>query len=95
MSRRTCGPHSSRCGWAVTAKFLPSSRAPRRRRSEQPDIVIQAILRQSNVDVTREAYVKRDAVDSRSLAAMAALQNLICNQYATAATGRPNEVVVQ
>jgi integrase len=38
------------------------------------DIVIQAILRHSDVAVTREAYIKRDGVDPQSLAAMQALE---------------------
>jgi integrase len=38
------------------------------------DIVIQAILRHSNVAVTRESYIKRDGVDPQSLAAMQALE---------------------
>jgi integrase len=38
------------------------------------DIVIQAIPRHSDVSVTRQAYIKRDAVDPRSLAAMATLE---------------------
>jgi integrase len=37
------------------------------------DIVIQAILRHSNVAVTRESYIVRDGVDPQSLAAMQAL----------------------
>jgi hypothetical protein len=47
------------------------------------DIVIQAILRHSNVSVIREAYIKNDAVDPRSLAAMDALESAVCNQHAT------------
>lgn len=38
------------------------------------DIVIQAILRHSDVSVTRQAYIKNDAVDPRSLAAMQELE---------------------
>ncbi|HET7349182.1 MAG TPA: tyrosine-type recombinase/integrase [Acidobacteriaceae bacterium] len=59
------------------------------------DIVIQAILRHSDVAVTRDAYIDRDAVDPRSLAAMAALQTLICNQYTTTAPEAQIGVVVQ
>jgi integrase len=62
---------------------------------EVADIVIQAILRHSDVAVTREAYIKRDGVDPRSLSAMQALQTLICNQYATKANEARAEVVVQ
>ena len=51
------------------------------------DIVIQAILRHSDVAVTRESYIRRDGVDPRSVAAMEALQRLICDRYATSSTG--------
>jgi integrase len=51
------------------------------------DIVIQAILRHSNVSVTRGSYVLNDAVDPRSRAAMEALESAVCNQNATAAHG--------
>jgi integrase len=47
------------------------------------DIVIQAILRHSNVSVTRAAYIKNDGVDPQSLAAMDALESAACNQHAT------------
>jgi integrase len=47
------------------------------------DIVIQAILRHSDVSVTRSAYIKNDGIDPRSLAAMEALESAVCNQYAT------------
>lgn len=47
-----------------------------------PDIVIQAILRHSDITVTRESYIKRDGVDARSIAAMKALEQLVCNQCA-------------
>ena len=43
------------------------------------DIVIQAILRHSDVSVTRQAYIKNDAVDPRSLAAMEALESAVRN----------------
>jgi integrase len=60
-----------------------------------PDIVIQAILRHSDVTVTRESYIKRDGVDPQSLAAMQALESLICNQYATAGAEGEDGTVVQ
>lgn len=47
------------------------------------DIVIQAILRHSTVDVTRQAYIKRNAVDAQSLAAMKVLERELCNNCAT------------
>ena len=47
------------------------------------DIVIQAILRHSDVAVTRESYIMRDGVDPQSLAAMRALETQLCNQNAT------------
>lgn len=47
------------------------------------DIVIQAILRHSNVSVTRACYVLNDAVDPQSLAALEALESAVCNQNAT------------
>jgi hypothetical protein len=47
------------------------------------DIVIQAILRHSNVAVTRESYIMRDGVDPQSFAAMQALEMQVCNQNAT------------
>jgi integrase len=47
------------------------------------DIVIQAILRHSDVSVTRQAYIKNDAVDPRSLAAMEALESAVRNRCAT------------
>jgi integrase len=50
------------------------------------DVVIQAILRHTNVSVTRAAYIKNDAVDPRSLAATEALESAVCNQHATGAT---------
>jgi hypothetical protein len=45
--------------------------------------VIQAILRHSNVTVTRDSYIIRDAVDPQSLAAMQALETRLCNYNAT------------
>lgn len=59
------------------------------------DIVIQAILRHSDVVVTREAYIKRDDIDSQSLAAMQSLETLLCNQYATAGSEGEGLIVVQ
>ena len=50
------------------------------------DIVIQAILRHSDVSVTRQAYIKNDGVDPRSIAAMEALETAVCNQCATSPT---------
>jgi integrase len=47
------------------------------------DIVIQAILRHSNVSVTRAAYIKNDGVDPQSLAAMKALESAVCGQNST------------
>ena len=58
-----------------------------------PDIVIQAILRHSNVSVTREPYIKRNGVDPQSLAAMKALETLVCNQNATGATGEDSDTI--
>ena len=46
-------------------------------------IVIQAILRHSDVAVTREAYIKRDGIDPQSAAAMEALEALVCSRYST------------
>jgi integrase len=58
------------------------------------DIVIQAILRHSDVAVTRMAYIKNDAVDSCSLAAMEALENAVCNQCATGDHDSETQVAV-
>jgi integrase len=58
-----------------------------------PDIVIQAILRHSNVSVTRESYIKRDGVDPQSQAAMKALEALVCNQNATGAAGEDSDTM--
>ncbi len=46
------------------------------------DIVIQGILRHSDVSVTRQSYIKRTGVDDRSLAAMKTLESLICTKHA-------------
>jgi integrase len=59
------------------------------------DIVIQAILRHSDVAVTREAYIKRDGVDPQSLAAMQALSAQMDNQRTTMTGEAKAEVVVQ
>ena len=59
------------------------------------DIVIQAVLRHSNVSVTRAAYVLNDAVDPRSLAAMEALESAVCNQHATAAGDAASSAAVK
>jgi hypothetical protein len=50
------------------------------------DIVIQAILRHSNVSVIRASYIKNNGVDPQSPAAMEALESAVCNQPATGAT---------
>jgi len=59
------------------------------------DIVIQAILRHSDVAVTRESYILRDGVDMRSLAAMEAFQKQMDNQRTTAANETESLVVIQ
>jgi integrase len=59
------------------------------------DIVIQAILRHSDVAVTRESYIKRDGIDPRSMAAMQALETHMCNHYATEGTDSGDQTVVQ
>ena len=59
------------------------------------DIVIQAILRHSDVAVTRESYIQRDGIDPRSLAAMEALQKLICDRYATSTGGMASSGILQ
>jgi len=51
------------------------------------DIVIQAILRHSDVSVTRQAYIKNDGVDSRSLAAMEKLKLAVCTKHAPVEIG--------
>lgn len=53
------------------------------------DIVIQAILRHSNVAVTRESYIMRDGVDPQSVAAMQALEARLCNFGAIEAVSEP------
>jgi len=47
------------------------------------DIVIQAILRHSDVGVTQAAYIKNDGMDVRSLAAMEVLESAVSSQNAT------------
>ncbi len=44
------------------------------------DIVIQAILRHSDVSVTRQAYIKSDAADPRSISAMEMLEEAVRKQ---------------
>ena len=44
------------------------------------DVVIQAILRHSDVSVTRQAYIKNDGTDVRSVAAMEALELAVRSQ---------------
>ncbi len=46
------------------------------------DIVIQAILRHSDVLLTRQSYIKRTGVDDRTVAAMKTLESLICTKHA-------------
>ena len=62
------------------ARIAPGTRneaAPARRAA---DIVIQAIHHRSDVGMTRESHIDRDAVDPQTLTAMATLQNLMDNQ---------------
>jgi hypothetical protein len=59
------------------------------------DIVIQAILRHSNVSVTRASYIKNDGVDPQSLAAMEALESAVCNQHATGAIEAESRIDVK
>jgi integrase len=59
------------------------------------DIVIQAILRHSNVAVTRDSYIIRDAVDPQSQAAMWALETRLCNHYATEVAGREDQLLAE
>lgn len=47
------------------------------------DLVIQGILRHRTVVVTRQAYIKHNAVDARSLAAMKVLECQLCDNCAT------------
>jgi hypothetical protein len=56
--------------------------------------VIQAILRHSDVSVTRQAYIKNGAVDPRSLAAMQALKTAVRYQCATAANAEKDQGAV-
>jgi hypothetical protein len=48
------------------------------------DIVIGAMLRHSDVSVTWQAYIKNDAADSQSQAAMTALEAAVQSQQARA-----------
>jgi integrase len=59
------------------------------------DIVIQSILRHSNVSVTRLAYIKNDGLDPQSLAAMAALESAVRNQSATGASNAESRTGVR
>lgn len=59
------------------------------------DVVIQAILRHSDVSVTRKAYIKSDGVDSRSLAAMDALESAICTKHAPEPVAETGKLVIQ
>ena len=59
------------------------------------DIVIQAILRHSDVSVTRQSYILRDGVDLRSLAAMEALQSQMDNERTTIADETGSLIVIQ
>jgi hypothetical protein len=72
--------------WSACVSSRPGDEPPRARRRRQVGIVIQAILRHSDVSVTRQACIKNDAVDPRSLAAMEALESAVCNQCATEST---------
>jgi integrase len=55
------------------------------------DIVIQGILRHSDVAVTRESYIMRNGVDIQSQAAMQALETQLCNHNATVAAERKDD----
>ncbi|MGC2635842.1 MAG: hypothetical protein WA294_01595 [Acidobacteriaceae bacterium] len=57
--------------------------------------MIQAILRHSDIGVTRDAYIDRDAADPQSLAAVEALQALVNNQSATEAAHDRTGAVIQ
>ena len=59
------------------------------------DIVIQAILRHSNVSVTRLAYIKNDGVDPQSLAAMEVLESAVRDQNATGPSDSGSRTVVK
>jgi hypothetical protein len=48
----------------------------------------------SDVGATRDAYIKNDAVDPRSLAAMKMLETEVCNQCATDADSKNGEGAV-
>ena len=56
--------------------------------------MIQAILRHSDVSVTRQAYIKNGAVDPRSLAAKQALKTAVRYQCATAANAEKDQGAV-
>jgi integrase len=59
------------------------------------DITIQAILRHSDVAVTRLSYIKTSRVDSESMAAMHALETSIDNQRTTEMMADDEGVIVQ
>jgi integrase len=81
---RWCGWHTFRRGLATNLHQLGVV-----------DIVIQAILRHSNVAVTRESYIMRDGVDPQSLAAMQALETKLCDFSATDAVSVPPSLAIQ
>ena len=57
------------------------------------DITIQAILRHSDVAVTRRSYIKTSGVDPESMAAMRALETSISVQNATDNTVDDDSVI--
>jgi hypothetical protein len=59
------------------------------------DVVIQVILRHSNVSVTRASYIKNDGVDPQSLGAMEVLESGVCNQHAVEATQAEAGILVK
>jgi integrase len=59
------------------------------------DITIQAILRHSDVAVTRRSYIKTSGVDSESVAAMQALESSMGNQQTTEMMADEGGAIVQ
>jgi integrase len=59
------------------------------------DITIQAILRHSDVAVTRRSYIKTSSVDAESMAAMRALETSISVQNATDNAAVDDDSVIQ
>jgi integrase len=59
------------------------------------DITIQAILRHSDVAVTRRSYIKTSGVDSESMAAMRALETSMDNQRTTEMMADEGGAIVQ